>query len=131
MSRNARRRLLQGLAIALPAAWTRPIVESVILPAHAQTSAPGCSAPAGCYVTPEPFGFQSFQWPGGARPFAVDTFSTVTCEGEAESFTMVVGPGPAEAAELITCGDSETLVQVSTTPSIVPDCGFFTCIVGN
>lgn len=82
-------------------------------------------------MTPETFGFQSFQWPGGAGPVAVDTFSTDTCEGEAGSFTMVVAPGPAEAAELITCGDSETLVQVSTTPSIVPDCGFFTCIVIN
>lgn len=27
-----------GAAAALPAAWTRPVVESVVLPAHAQTS---------------------------------------------------------------------------------------------
>lgn len=52
----ARRRLLTALAVAttaechsllLPKRWSRPLVESVILPAHAQMSANGLSCSAG------------------------------------------------------------------------------------
>lgn len=52
----ARRRLLTAIAVAtaaeyhsllLPERWRRPMVESVILPAHAQTSATGISCSAG------------------------------------------------------------------------------------
>jgi len=35
---ETRRKLLKGLAVTIPAAWTRPIVESVVLPAHAVTT---------------------------------------------------------------------------------------------
>lgn len=38
MTQETRRRALKGLAITVPAAWTAPIVNSVILPAHAQMS---------------------------------------------------------------------------------------------
>jgi len=38
---ETRRKLLKGLAVTLPAAWTRPVVESVVLPAHAQATACG------------------------------------------------------------------------------------------
>jgi hypothetical protein len=38
MSRSSRRTLLKGIALTLPAAWSAPIVRSVVLPAHAQTS---------------------------------------------------------------------------------------------
>jgi hypothetical protein len=38
MSRSSRRKLLKGIALSLPAAWSAPVVQSVILPAHAQTS---------------------------------------------------------------------------------------------
>lgn len=42
MTRKSRRKVLKDLAITLPAAWSTPMVESIILPAHAQTS-PSCS----------------------------------------------------------------------------------------
>jgi len=38
MNNETRRSLLKGLALTLPVAWTRPVVESVVLPAHAQAS---------------------------------------------------------------------------------------------
>lgn len=38
MTQKTRRRALKGLAITVPAAWTAPIVNSVILPVHAQMS---------------------------------------------------------------------------------------------
>jgi len=37
---ETRRKLLKGLAVTLPAAWTRPVVKTVLLPAHAQRSLP-------------------------------------------------------------------------------------------
>ena len=39
MKQKSRRKVLKGLAVTLPATWVTPIVEGVILPAHAQTSA--------------------------------------------------------------------------------------------
>lgn len=38
MTKQSRRNLLKGLAVSAPAAWSTPLVTSVILPAHAQTS---------------------------------------------------------------------------------------------
>ena len=35
MTEKSRRTVLKGLAITMPAVWATPIVESVILPAHA------------------------------------------------------------------------------------------------
>lgn len=49
MQKKTRRSLLPGLTVMLPAA-TRPAVESVILPARAQTSGPHCSAALACYA---------------------------------------------------------------------------------
>lgn len=38
MAHNSRRNALKSLGVIVPAAWATPLVESVILPAHAQTS---------------------------------------------------------------------------------------------
>lgn len=38
MANKTRRQALKGLFITAPAVWTTPIVNSIILPAHAQTS---------------------------------------------------------------------------------------------
>ncbi len=43
MTKRTRRNLLKGLAVSAPAAWSTPLVTSVILPAHAQTSPCGPS----------------------------------------------------------------------------------------
>ena len=48
MHTEQRRRLLQGLAIATPLTWTRPVVESAVLPAHAQTTSPSFSITGRC-----------------------------------------------------------------------------------
>ncbi|MGA8262579.1 MAG: hypothetical protein WB783_20395 [Arenicellales bacterium] len=56
-SQSNRRRLLKSLAAGsvlstakgVPGSWTRPVIESVVLPAHAQTS--GCAITARCVFT--------------------------------------------------------------------------------
>lgn len=40
MPQHSRRRLLTGAAVLAPAAWATPVVDTVIMPAHAQTSDP-------------------------------------------------------------------------------------------
>jgi len=62
MSNESRRKLLKSIAVgtgavvagkSLPDMWSRPVVESVLLPAHAQTSAPAALIPliAGVFTT--------------------------------------------------------------------------------
>ena len=41
MPEKGRRKLLKGISVTLPAVWLTPVVESVILPAHAGTSQGG------------------------------------------------------------------------------------------
>lgn len=50
MSETTRRTLLKGLAISAPAVWATPIIESTILPAHAETSPVEEPAPAECTI---------------------------------------------------------------------------------
>ncbi len=40
MNKKTRRNLIKGLAVAAPVVWVKPVVDSVVLPAHAQTSIP-------------------------------------------------------------------------------------------
>ena len=35
MAQESRRKVLKGLAVTVPAVWATPVVESIILPAHA------------------------------------------------------------------------------------------------
>ena len=42
MNKNSRRSVLKGLAVGTPAVWAKPIVDSVILPAHAQSTCSVC-----------------------------------------------------------------------------------------
>lgn len=123
MSQNSRRRLLQGLVVTLPAAWSRPIVESIVLPAHAQTSPVQCSAEPGCYTVEG----GSFQWPGGTGPAEVDGFESAGCEGESDfTVNIVVAANAEEAAELLPCSTPSELV---TEPPLSGDCSFFFCEV--
>jgi hypothetical protein len=48
MTHKSRRTVLKGLAVTMPAVWATPMVESIILPAHAQGS------PCGELRCPEP-----------------------------------------------------------------------------
>lgn len=65
MTKYHRRRLLKSIGIALPAAWSTPVVQSIVLPAHAQMSPPESSTPGcppmtiadfevACDTTPDP-----------------------------------------------------------------------------
>lgn len=45
MPQPSRRHALKGLAVAIPAAWTTPVIQSISLPAHAQTSPAGPADP--------------------------------------------------------------------------------------
>ena len=42
MSKEIRRKVLKGLAVGAPVAWSKPMVDSVLLPAHAETSCQVC-----------------------------------------------------------------------------------------
>ncbi len=47
MNKKTRRNVLKGLAVTLPATWAKPVVNSVVLPAHGGTT---LTCPAGCYT---------------------------------------------------------------------------------
>ena len=42
MYKETRRNLIKGLAVGAPVAWAKPVVDSVVLPAHAETSCQIC-----------------------------------------------------------------------------------------
>lgn len=125
MTEKSRRRLLQGLAITLPAAWTRPVVESVVLPAHAQASPGACSAEEGCYVR---LGVGSFFWPGGAGPETVDAFAeSSNCEGDpTDSVVILVASDGDEASER--CPEGTSPDPFETDPPAPEGCSFFECL---
>lgn len=131
---------------AVPRQWTRPVVDAVLLPAHAQTSeseeaisegsATGseetnaCTAEAGCYeITNIPD--RSFQWPGGSGPFAVDVYSSTDCTGSvivpSSLASAVVAISEEEAIVQLSCPDTGIVAQVSTNPSPGEGCSFFIC----
>lgn len=140
METKTRRRLLQGLTVALPAAWTHPIVEFVILPAHAQTSGLRCSAAAACYAT---FDVEletnlSFNWPGGGGAHTLDIHDGWDCGGEVLRTTRVVlAEGPAVAADLAgPCPDGQVLEEISVSavagvPPLPEGCSFYWCVIIN
>ncbi len=105
MTQQPRRKVLKGLAITLPTAWATPVVESVILPAHAETSVetgvetgPRCEGD--CDITSVEVNLQS-------------TVQTVTLNG-----TFCDQP-------LVTVDDAPVLVLSSSTDTIVFDANGF------
>lgn len=128
MSR-ARRRVLQGLVVTLPAAWTRPVVESLILPAHAQTSPGECTAEAGCYEGTNLVVEFNFLWPGGGGVFTVEVFDDTACEGEEPRLetAIALARSAEEAFDLLSCNELEDVFEVETVPAVAGDCSLFTC----
>lgn len=61
MTEKHRRRILKSLAVTLPAVWTPPLVRSVVLPAHAQTS----SLPLTCKEIARADGYY-WRWTGAS-----------------------------------------------------------------
>ncbi|MDZ7841694.1 MAG: hypothetical protein U5R46_12920 [Gammaproteobacteria bacterium] len=66
MKKNSRRNVLTGLAIATPVLWARPIVQSVFLPAHAQTSEVSPDPAIRCQIEGEGDHLDSQEDPTGA-----------------------------------------------------------------
>jgi hypothetical protein len=123
MTQESRRALVKGLAVTLPAAWTAPVVESIILPAHAQTSPGGCGAPEGCFR----FEDQSFSWPGGTGPEDVVLIDNDDCTGDPmPGGRMVLVESFEAAAQAL--GPCEGFLEVlATDPSPGGGCSFFIC----
>lgn len=129
MPQHSRRRLLTGAAVLAPAAWATPAVETVIMPAHAQTSDP-CADALGfepfsisveCVNSEEPdrrdvsFGIDDFgecpRWVTGAE--VGDNFDTtgntqveVLPRTQADLLEWVISVnGPAVRSNSNDCGD--------------------------
>ena len=132
-SSDSRRKLLKSIAAgsgaivagkSLPESWSRPVVDSVMLPTHAQTSPtpPTCCLTDGVYcgtVTSSPDGVNRIDIfvtgaTGDVRilvlrdtTVAGETNINVTCEGGAftdEPFTSVGTPLTMSVSGAITCG---------------------------
>jgi len=111
-----------GSASLLPERWLKPVVESVVVPAHAQLSPSACTG--GC-----------FDLTGGlSGSLFVDTaagqaslYLTTGCSGMVDtSFPIVLASSAAEAAPLLSCplGDTQT---VSASYGITLDCPWWRC----
>lgn len=137
--RIARRRLLKSIAVGsgavattrtLPETWGRPVVESVLLPAHAQTTivpgSPGSpidsSCVGGCFERIDTNG--SVFWDSQAG--TVDFYSSNDCSGDSVfSSPAVVAGSPAGAAGSLPC--SITSVESLNESIFLPDCNVFYC----
>lgn len=126
MTINHRRRLLKVVSGTLPAAWFAPVVQSIVLPAHAQSSPIDCSASADCYhVVGQGV---SFLWPGGTGPETVPLFSGDACEGDPVVMALVVVAANADdAEEALQCGGEIFEATPGTDPAATPGCNFFSC----
>jgi hypothetical protein len=124
MANNLRRTALKSFALTLPAAWAAPVVRSVVLPAHAQTSA--CTASEGCYVFSLGQGVASFSWPGGIGPATVKYYIQVRDCGQLADFGFVdllVAASLEDAASKFSC-DAIELPTLADFPS---GCTFYVC----
>ena len=93
MTDKNRRKGLKALAVTAPAVWAKPVVDSVLLPAHASTSGAGC-------VEFEPGNFADFQG-GNALPI----FSPNYINSECSQTNGVIGNALVYAPQ----GDSQAL----------------------
>jgi len=123
MKNNLRRTLLQGIAVSVPVAWSRPKVEAIVVPAHAAAT-PGCAADPGCYLDLKADGPASFQWPGGPGVAEVVVWEGVVCGPTSiNPRTVIVADSAAAAAAL--CGD--VVRQIPTDPPLSDGCSFWYC----
>jgi hypothetical protein len=98
-SSESRRKLLKSIAAgsgaivagkSLPESWKRPIVDSVMLPAHAQTS--GCS---GCFPHAKTYSIR--YTPGTYPEGTVEEFHSTDCSGSHETWPSVEAATLGEA----------------------------------
>ena len=100
-SSENRRKLLKSIAAgsgaivagkSLPESWSRPVVDSVMLPAHAQTSPAPPAPPTVFTVTPDPQSVTSNE--ATTSPPHQDAIAIVF-DGQSNG-TMVIGDAPAD-----------------------------------
>ena len=99
---KSKRNLVKTLGVASVglASWKKPVVDSISLPAHAQTT--GCTLPAGCYEI-ESDGFSFITWDGGVGPHSVPFHELPGCNGLAfvTEERFVLAPDLESALELL------------------------------
>ena len=130
MTCKSRRTALKGLALTLPAAWAAPVVKSVVLPAHAQTS--GCYAPEGCYLFSSQGG-GSFSWPGGMGPATVPIWNVPGCPNVTPNdfVDLAIATSRREAAVLLGCGQNGLPFSLPTNAPLPEGCEFYYCQTAN
>jgi hypothetical protein len=101
-----RRELLKGLAVG--SAWATPVVSSVVLPVHAETS--GSSGCAGCYS----YEGGSYLVGSDVVPGVYDLphFENTICEGETAGGTDVIFATTEAEAVSIATGQSSSCGNV-------------------
>ncbi len=124
---------------ALPRTWTKPIVESIVLPVHAQTTGEDnepeedngpivadCNVPAGCY-TQDGSGLY-FNWSGGLVNDDVVVHNG-GCSGGASGMVyarLVLAPDDSSAEVL--CGNQlVNIFNLADVAGVPSPCQFYDC----
>ncbi len=91
MAEKSRRKLIKGLGISIPTVWAAPIIEAVILPAHAETTGRGETCSGSTTLPDETIDFVCNSGISSFKQFGV------TENGDSLCLTVRDGdPGPGE-----------------------------------
>ena len=120
MKDDNRRKTLKALAVGAPVVWVKPVVDSMVLPAHGSTSP--CAAAADCYNTPGgEDGIESIEW-GGVESIAIR--SGADCSGNSEPTTDVILSRASDLPPPPCVGDWVELAS----PDLPEGCSFWICL---
>ena len=121
MSEKNRRKALKALAVGAPAIWAKPVVDSVVIPAHAVTSTcPPCTPFNGSWFTLTPVS----ESPCPELTWVVEFFETDDCSTSPIFDDIYFGPIDADASfgNCLPIPGCETLQQLS---KFILPCGTF------
>ncbi len=118
---------------AVPRTWTKPMVESIILPVHAQTTEADnepidCTTPAGCYsLTEEGFG-PYIIWDGGLVNENVEQRNG-SCDGQVGLVISRLVLAPDEESAKILCDPDANPddLNLSDFTAVGVPCRFWDC----
>ncbi|MCP4000554.1 MAG: hypothetical protein GY727_06575 [Gammaproteobacteria bacterium] len=147
---EVRRKLLKSLAAGsgavvagknLPESWSKPVIDSVMLPVHAETTddnesggpevtttaIPPCSIPADCYYSIAWGSY--FNWAGGGGQRLVHPNSLEVCGGDElpQSWLVVVASSIDEANALMTDCPGNNASPMNVPLDLEGDCAFYYC----